>query len=86
MKDSWKKEDTKKEARFNTFFADLRKFAEKWDVEIIRYKRDFDDTVLVDFDLTPHMKHWEYLKRKTATKADCVAWNTNSDRQAVTQS
>lgn len=85
MKDLWKQEDAKNEARFEAFFTDLRKFVEKWDVEIIRYKRDFDDTVLVDFDLRPHTKHWEYLKGKTATEADCVVWNANSDRQAVAQ-
>ena len=86
MKDLWKQEDAKNEARFEAFFTDLRKFVEKWDVEIIRYKRDFDDTVLVDFDLRPHTKHWEYLKGKTVTEVDCVASCANSDRQAVTQS
>lgn len=74
-----------KDERFYAFITALRNFAEEWGIETLGHRDDFDDTVLVKFDFYPK-RYTQHDMVETATKADCVALNTNNDRQVVAQS
>ena len=73
-----------KDERFYAFITALRDFAEKWGVETLGHRDDFDDTVLVKFDFYPQ-RYTQYDAVKASSKTDCVEWNTNNDRATATQ-
>lgn len=71
-----KKNNEKSEAvekKCKDFLLALDKLASEYEVSIIRHKRDWDDTILVDFDLTPKDKSYLFEKQEAKEKDFAVS-------------
>lgn len=72
-----------KDERFYAFITALRDFAEKWGVETLGHRDDFDDTVLVKFDFYPQ-RYTQDDTVEAVNKTDYRVLHTSNDRATVT--
>ncbi|MGI5065579.1 hypothetical protein [Treponema putidum] len=64
------------EKKCKDFLQALNTLADEYGVSIIRHKRDWDDTILIDFDLTPKNKSY-LLKNKDIKKKGFAVSSAN---------